>query len=75
MRARVYRRGSRRESSEGDVGAGGMESLHNFAQQKISEHKIRDNFYAFDVGRLHRLHQVLCLSVTVVCGKQCSVPM
>jgi hypothetical protein len=38
---------------------GGMESLHNFAQKKISEHKMKDNFYAFDVGRLYRLHQVL----------------
>lgn len=38
--------------------AGGMESLQHFARAKIAEHKLKDNFYAFDVGRLYRLHQV-----------------
>ena len=40
------------------VSAGGMECLHNFGRTMISEHQLQDNFYAVDLGRLYRLHQV-----------------
>jgi hypothetical protein len=35
-----------------------METLQHFARTKILERKLEDNFYAVDLGRLHRLHQV-----------------
>lgn len=45
--------------------AGGMEELQLFGKQQIEQHRLRDNFYAVDLGRLYRLHEVCIHSSTL----------
>lgn len=35
-----------------------MEELQRFGKAQIEQHRLRDNFYAIDLGRLHRLYTV-----------------
>jgi hypothetical protein len=37
---------------------GGIEELQQFAKKQIEAHRLKDNFYAVDIGRLYRLHAV-----------------
>ena len=44
--------------------------MQKFAKAQIEAHRLQDNFYAVDLGRLHRLHAVRRRALLARCSSQ-----